>query len=492
MTTKISEMTALIGALAGNEELEVSVPGAPPFTRSVTSLQIAQLFSGADLPVYDVLVTYAGDTNAAMAALIANTGSGVLFFRRKPDNSSYVLTGPLLDAGRGNAQLLLPSKHVLDDKQITVAFIGEVAPPPIFSVIGGTTTPDQHVILESALNTVGGSMVGGWGPTGSFLDQTFIQVVVRNMAFRLPPNPNMTALNLEKVTGCDIDQVVVDASEYFVDNMTEPTQATSYAIKFPGLANGANTRVGLLGIAGYYNAYRTSEHFEADYINVFGCKFPGEFTQADHASYIKRLGSYHCPHGPKWSGLHYVQIAQLDYEHAQPGAPAWTAYVDDIYDPSNLGRGQITWHSVTGNVGITHTYTRNGGKFIQANELGIATDQSSLVALQVAAGDESTAITAGVLKTTFRHVGRRCVQDVRASLTVAQSSGSIFTVDVIVNGASILSTPITIDNTEKTSATAATQPVVIAGTVIPDDAEISISVTQVGSGTAAGLKVTLI
>jgi hypothetical protein len=491
MSVKISQMLALVGALAGTEKLEVSVPGAPPLTKSVTAQQIAALFGG--FAFYDVLLEYGGDPLAAMAALVAEGGSGILFFRRKPDNSSYNLgTAPLQDPGRGNAQLLLPSKHVLNQKQITVMLIGEVAPPPIFSVVGGTTTPDQHVIIESELNTVGGAMIGGWGPVGSYLDYTFLQVVIRNLAFRLPPNPNMTALDLEHVTGVDVDQVVVDAGQYFVDDMDEPTEASSYGTKFPGRANGATTRVGLFGVAGYYNAFRTSEHFQADYINIFGCKFPAEFIVADHASQIKRMGTYHCPHGPKWSGEHYVQIQQIDYEHAQPGAPAWTANVDDLFDPSNLGFGELCWHTVTGNVGITHTFTRNGGKNITVRELGSATDESAGVALQVACSDESTAITAGAGKVSLRHVGRRCVREVRASLRVAQTSGAIFTVDINVGGVSILSTKLTVDNTETTSTTAATQAVVIAGTVIPDDALITVDVDQVGDGTAAGLKVTII
>ena len=79
----------------------------------------------------------------------------------------------------------------------------------------------------------------------------------------------------------------------------------------------------------------------------------------------------------------------------------------------------------------------------------------------------------------------------RASLTTAQTSGSIFTVDVNESGTSVLSTKLTIDNTEKTSTTAATPPV-ISDTALADDAEITIDIDQVGDGTAKGLKVVLI
>lgn len=80
---------------------------------------------------------------------------------------------------------------------------------------------------------------------------------------------------------------------------------------------------------------------------------------------------------------------------------------------------------------------------------------------------------------------------VRASLVTAQASGSIFTVDINESGTTVLSTKLTIDNTEKTSTTAAT-PAVISDAALADDAEISIDVDQIGASGAAGLKVTLI
>jgi hypothetical protein len=65
------------------------------------------------------------------------------------------------------------------------------------------------------------------------------------------------------------------------------------------------------------------------------------------------------------------------------------------------------------------------------------------------------------------------------------------TIDVNDSGTTILSTKLTIDNTEKTSTTAATARV-ISDTALADDAEITIDVDQVGDGTGAGLKVYLI
>lgn len=112
-------------------------------------------------------------------------------------------------------------------------------------------------------------------------------------------------------------------------------------------------------------------------------------------------------------------------------------------------------------------------------------------AIIVAVGDETSAASAGTAKVKFRLPYAFTLQEVRASLTTAQTSGSIFTIDINESGTSILSTKLTIDNTEKTSKTAATA-AVISDTALADDAEISIDIDQIGSGTAAGLKVALI
>jgi hypothetical protein len=123
--------------------------------------------------------------------------------------------------------------------------------------------------------------------------------------------------------------------------------------------------------------------------------------------------------------------------------------------------------------------------------LHVQIDTRQAVEIQLAASDETTALTAGTAKVTFRMPYAMTLTSVRASLTTAQASGSIFTVDINEGGASILSTKLTIDNTEKTSTTAATA-AVISDSALADDAEITIDIDQIGNGTATGLKITLI
>ncbi len=111
--------------------------------------------------------------------------------------------------------------------------------------------------------------------------------------------------------------------------------------------------------------------------------------------------------------------------------------------------------------------------------------------LPIACSDETTSLSAGGGKVTFRMPFPMTLTAVRASLTTAQASGALFTVDINEAGVSILSTKLTIDNTEKTSTTAVAA-AVISDAALADDAEISIDLDAVGDGTAKGLKVYLI
>ena len=131
------------------------------------------------------------------------------------------------------------------------------------------------------------------------------------------------------------------------------------------------------------------------------------------------------------------------------------------------------------------------GQVLTSTILGQTAFQALPTEIQLAASDETTALTTGTAKVTFRMPYAMTLTAIRASLSTAQASGTIFTVDVNQGGSSIISTKITIDNTEKTSTTAAAPPV-ISTSALTDDAEITIDIDQIGNGTAAGLKVTLI
>jgi hypothetical protein len=109
----------------------------------------------------------------------------------------------------------------------------------------------------------------------------------------------------------------------------------------------------------------------------------------------------------------------------------------------------------------------------------------------LACSDETTALTTGTAKITFRMPFAMTVTAVRSSVTTAPT-GSTLIVDINEGGSSILGTKLSIDASEKTSTTAASA-ATITDASIADDAEMTIDIDQVGSTVAgAGLKVWLI
>lgn len=107
----------------------------------------------------------------------------------------------------------------------------------------------------------------------------------------------------------------------------------------------------------------------------------------------------------------------------------------------------------------------------------------------LAVSDETTAITTGTAKVTFRMPFACTVTAVRASVNTASSSGNP-TFDINEAGTSILgANKLSIDANEKTSQTAATA-TTIADSSIADDAEITIDIDTAGTG-AKGAKITI-
>lgn len=156
--------------------------------------------------------------------------------------------------------------------------------------------------------------------------------------------------------------------------------------------------------------------------------------------------------------------------------------------PSGISATKIA----DGSVSNAEFQALDGGiTYSEISDFSAGVKASEVIALEIAASDETTNITAGTAKVTFRMPFAFTLTSVRANLNTVQPSGSIFTVDINEAGTTILSTKLTIDNTEKSSITAAT-PAVISDSSLTDDAEITVDVDQIGDAGAKGLKVILI
>lgn len=165
-----------------------------------------------------------------------------------------------------------------------------------------------------------------------------------------------------------------------------------------------------------------------------------------------------------------------------------TEWREDIISDGGSDSGYVSGpaSSVDNSIALFDGIT---GKFIKQS--GRTYNEARTHSIIVACSDETTNLTAGTAKVTFRMPYAFTLTSVRASLTASQPSGSILTVDVNESGASILSTKLTIDNTETTS-TAAASTAVISKKLLAEDAEITVDIDQVGTPGAKGLKVALI
>lgn len=123
---------------------------------------------------------------------------------------------------------------------------------------------------------------------------------------------------------------------------------------------------------------------------------------------------------------------------------------------------------------------------------GLVIDNTTLRAMEclvIAVSDETTNLTTGAAKMTFRMPFAFTLTGVRSSLSTLSTSGLV-TVGINETGSTILSTDLSIDANEKTSTTATTA-AVISDPNLADDAEITIDIDAAGTG-ARGLKVYLL
>ena len=287
------------------------------------------------------------------------------------------------------------------------------------------------------------------GLKGGLLNKIGQQVVVRA---RNNSGSAITKGSVVKVVGVAGGFIGINLAQ----GDSDANSATAFGIVAENIADATN---GFVGINGIIHGLNTNAFTEGDVLYL-STATPGAITNVK-------------PVAP----LHAVVIGYVAKKSATDGHIL--LHVQNGYELDEL-------HDVT------YPTTPANNQILQYNFAQTRWENKNFpIEIQLAASDETTALTTGTAKVTFRLPTAFTLTGVRASLTTAQASGSIFTVDINQSGTSILSTKLTIDNTEKTSTTAAT-PATITTSALTDDAEITVDIDQIGNGTATGLKITLI
>lgn len=363
--------------------------------------------NSSGLPVFDVidygaLVDGITDDTPAWQRCInaAAAAGGGRIISSKPGVS--IIAGALQDTAGANAQLLLPSIAYVGGKQVTIVIEGPTPPPPVYSVIGTTPVPDQHLVLKSTIaGTADGAVLGGIGPAGTTENFTNVFLQLRNLAVRTPSNPLLTGLNLSRTAAVDLDNVIVDTGSYDISSLPQPTTSSSYGIRLPANNNGAYTRLGAVNVSGFYTGYQFAEHSVGQQVNAWGCMRAFEFNATNHASKFQRMMAVHCPRGFVFTGTHYVDVDQFDIEHDSVAHGGWMQPLYDLDDPSNYGHGTITWHTVLGDVGPVTDFFINGAANIHTAQVGATPSAGGSLAVQ----DENGTIATGVTQLDFQGAG---------------------------------------------------------------------------------------
>lgn len=175
-------------------------------------------------------------------------------------------------------------------------------------------------------------------------------------------------------------------------------------------------------------------------------------------------------------------------------ATASTGVMEQLTPDSTLaitaGAVGVVGVTCTGCIGTTQVASLDAANDITTGSLADARMTLKTESFCMALSDETTAITTGTAKVTWRMPYAFTLTNARISVNTASSSG-LPTVDVKEAGTTIFgANKLTIDATEKTSVTAATA-YTPSDNSLADDAEMTADVTVAGTG-AKGLKLCLI
>jgi hypothetical protein len=372
----IASITGLDEALASKLDLTggaltgaLTLAGAPTAPEHATTKAYVDSMQAAVWNVRNYGLTGGGttdDTTAFQSLLntVASAGGGRIFFPR----GVYKIAGALQDTSGSNAQIVIPLRS--DSlSPITIELIGEVTPSTWFWE-QAKPNGSSYSIIQSTLTGASGnaSLIGGKKPAESGLANG-VTVNFKDLIFELPPNPSITAIDLENQQGNRMDHVLIYDGT-ITESHNQPTYSNSVGVKLPPTNHSSRIDLDSLHIIGLYAGVRLGELTHGTII-CQGCFYAIEVPFAYHPSKLSILGVYGCPNNVVVTGANARSLRidllsiQDDTGYGQP----WQNKVVDIYDPSNLLHGSFSWYNVKAGVGVQHSLIKNGGTNFIGTEL---------------------------------------------------------------------------------------------------------------------------
>jgi hypothetical protein len=255
---------------------------------------------------------------------------------------------------------------------ITIEIVGESEPTPVFGTIGAFPFPSNGTIIK-CVDTSGSTVISASNsPEKLYMTFSGVNVSLKNLDVRTSNNPAISGIDLAHAAQCKIENVFVNTDIYNVQ-ASKPTHGTSGIIT-PACNNAALTILRNVLVTGYHTGILVNEHTDGDNINLASNTNGLELAFAHHASRFGRVGAQRCTRSITVTGKHGFTIEQLDMEIAgvkqTDDNNVWQATDFNLYDPKNLGTGDITYWVVEGDVGAVEKFTREGGATIKARRIG--------------------------------------------------------------------------------------------------------------------------
>jgi len=290
-------------------------------------------------------------------------------------------------------------------QSMAIDVVGEHGPLYFFGTVGVSDMPHKCAVIISN-STVAGSVIKVDPSPGP--DFSTINISISNLEIRTYNNPSIGGIDVFYAAFVPYLKNLWINTGVYNPNASQPTHSGAIGIKTPAVNNGALTNMDNITVSGYYTGIEDNEHTYGGSVNVLSCLNGINFNSGGHASHYNRLGMYRNKYNLVVSGARYFSIDQLNIEHADSATQTdvnnrWQITWADVYDPSNLGAGDLSWNVVHGNVGNDHVFTKVGGTGIQTREIGSASSGGGLsggTAPQLAVWSGSTSIAPTGLNTT--------------------------------------------------------------------------------------------
>lgn len=326
---------------------------------------------------------------SALSALAAGGGSVSI------PNGYYRMNAPQQTVNGLSTILALPTvtenSSLNSNPFITIELRGQQEP-----TVNLTTSSQGGVVLDTDETT--GNFIGGAGAGGTF---TGVYLSLKDLVVRTPQNPAITAINANHVGGLHLENVLVDVPGEGSLYSTVPTHSNGIGIVAPAPGSGNLALFENLKVFGYYTGIELFDHAYLDYAAFGYDKYAiliGNGTGGSHAIGGNYVDVEACLYGisPYSTIGGWFNITNYDFEH-DAGAFAVTG---DLYDPTNLLSGSLSYGGTIGAGGTPLNLAVSGAVNVQLTSLSAAATNAQLGGLSWTAGsvvgDPTGGIDAGI------------------------------------------------------------------------------------------------